>query len=114
TERAEPVAISLLETDDGPVELALRVSFRAFDASAPRKLFHRSQRKPAIEGRLAAPAPGERSTGEDAGRIERERAEQRVDVADDAAARCARRAFVVGRDQPIDGGGQDGELVLLE
>ena len=113
-ERGETVAIALLETGDGPVELALGLSPRSFDARAPRELFHRSERQPAVERGLAAPSPGERPAREDARGIERERAEQRVDVVDGAGGRGARRAFVVRRDEPIDGNDQDGELVFVE
>ena len=50
----------------------------------------------------------------DAGWIERERAEERVDVVSHTRGRRARTAEVVRRDEAIDGGRDDVELRFVE
>ena len=83
-ERGDAFAVDLLPAAHRPVELAVGEPERAFDACAPRQLFVARQREEVGERGGAAGASAERPAREDQRRVERERAEQAVDVVGDA------------------------------
>src|SRR4051794_40405811 len=99
-QRGDAVAVLLLPADDRAVELALRDALGTLDAGPPRERFDTRRREELLELRVAAGAPGERAAGPDARRIERERAQHRVDVGGRAERRRA-GMVVQRRDEPI-------------
>jgi hypothetical protein len=110
-QRGQADGVPLLEADDRPVELPLGEALAAFDPRSPRQLLDRAEREELLEAGVAAVASGERSSGPDPRRLDEEGAEQAVDVVGRARGLGPGRAFVVRRDQPVDGRLDGGVLV---
>ena len=114
TQRDESLSVLGLPTDDGAHAFALGNALRSFDPRPPRERFEGGERRELAEGSGATRPSRVRAAGPDAGRIDRERGEQPVDVVDDAEGRGAGVTVGSGWHQPIGRGIEDSSFVGLE